>query len=97
MDKSPQIKLSVLKLPASNLTKNLAAIFFAGLILLLILEAFELNNSVRLILGSGQEPPLVTQEKGVRINFDNYNEVVKRIEQAPDFQPMGGITKDPFQ
>ena len=91
------IKLSSLKLPVSSLTKNLGWVFFGVFVLLAVLEAFEINSSVQIILESGQEPPLITAEKGVRINFENYNDIVTRINKAPDFEPTGGITNNPFQ
>lgn len=96
MAKNINLKLTGIKISAAGIAKSLGWIFLAAFVVLIILEGFEVNRSVRLIYAAGQEPLLPSQEKGVRINFDTYDEIVSRIEQAPDFVPTGGIYADPF-
>ena len=83
-------------MPLGKLSKNLAWLFLAGFMVLVVLEGIEINNSVQIILNSNQEPPLVNPEKGVRINFDNYDAVVNRIQSASSFVPTDGVFYDPF-
>jgi hypothetical protein len=96
MAKNINLKLSGIKISAAGVAKSLGWVFLGAFLILVVLEGFEINRSVQLIYAAGEEPPLVSQEKGVRINFDNYNDVVNRIEQAPNFVPTGGIYTDPF-
>ena len=35
-------------------------------------------------------------EKGIRINFADYQKAVDRIQNASGFQPAGGVTSNPF-
>jgi len=79
-----------------KLAKNLGWLFFAGFLLLVLFEAFEINASVQIILQSNEVPPAPIVSKGVRINFENYNAVVERIEHGDSFIPTGGINRDPF-
>jgi len=76
--------------------KNLSWLFLAILFILLVFEFFEIQNSINIIVNINQEPVAVNTPKGVRINFDTYGEVVKRIQDAVAFVPTGGVTKDPF-
>lgn len=77
--------------------KNLSWLFFVIFLGILVIEAFEIKTSVQITLNAGKEPVVVSKEKGVRINFDDYDKIVQRIEAAQNFEPTGGITKNPFQ
>ena len=80
-----------------KLTKNLNWLFFAGFIILVIFEIVKISTSVQIILKSSQEPIVsVSKEKGVRINFDNYNFSVNRIKAAGNFSPNINIRQNPF-
>jgi|GEM_PF-2354581 hypothetical protein len=76
--------------------KNLRLVFFAVFLLMLVLEAFQVKNSVSIIFNVNQAPPVQVTGQQVRINFDNYNKAVERIQQAAVFEPTGGITNNPF-
>lgn len=82
---------------AGKVAKNLGWVFFAFFLLLLVFEFLEVENSFSIILNVNQPPPVAGLEKGVRINFDNYDKATQRIQQAATFQPTGGITKNPFE
>lgn len=96
MKKNPPINFGLLKNFSGKLVKNLSWLFFAIFLVLLVFEFFKVQNSVAVINSINQEPPLVGVEKGIRINFENYNQVVDRIQQASIFRPTDGITKNPF-
>jgi hypothetical protein len=80
----------------SRFVKNLSWLFFAGFLVLLIMECFEINQSVQIILNSNQQPAPASQEQGVRINFDAYNKAVSKIQAGQNFVPSGGVASSPF-
>ena len=83
---------------ALKLSKNAGVIFFVVFVILVILEAFEINTSLKMtILFKQPDAPISSPKKGVRINFEEYNKAVNRIQAAKTFQPSGGIDTNPFQ
>ena len=96
MAKNITINLASLKNFFSGLVKNLRWVFFTVFLIMLVLEIYQLKNSYSIIVNINQAPAVAGSEKEVRINFDNYNQVVNRIQQAATFEPTGGITKNPF-
>ncbi len=95
--KKISLNLDSLKASSTRFFDNFGYVFFVAFLILICLEIYEIKNSVNIVLDFRREPPPVATEKGVRINFDSYNQAVKRIEQSAVFQPTGGITKNPFQ
>jgi hypothetical protein len=85
-----------LKDSAAKLAKNLSWLFFAIFLLLLVFEVFEIKNSADIILNVNQPPAAVNPEKGVRIDFKAYDQIVSRIQNAQNFAPSAGVTKNPF-
>ena len=96
MAKNININLASLKNFFSGLVKNLRWVFFAVFLIMLALEIYQLKNSYSIIANINQAPAAAGSEKEVRINFDNYDKVANRIQQAAAFQPTGGVTKNPF-
>lgn len=96
MAKNISINLVGVKNFFGSLIKNLRWLFFAAFLFVLVLEAFQVKNSISVISNINQVPPIAGHEKQVRINFDAYNKAVDRIQQTATFQPTGGITKNPF-
>jgi hypothetical protein len=96
MAKNININLGSLKDFWAKLVKNLNWLFFAGFLVLLVMEFFKLQTSVSVIMGVNQAPLNTVTQKGIRINFDGYNQAVARIQQASTFTPTGGITNNPF-
>ena len=94
--KQIQINLNTVKNLANKFIKNLSLLFFAVFLFLIVLEVFEIQISWQIISNADQQPVVTGGEKGVRINFENYNKVVDRIEHSDSFQPTGGITVNPF-
>jgi hypothetical protein len=87
MAKVPNLKSLHFNGLISGLAKNLRWLFFAGFLFLLVLEAFEVNQSVQIILSANQAPTSVIQTPNVRVDFTDYNAILQRIEQAPSFSP----------
>lgn len=75
--------------------RNLTWLFLFFFFLLLAFEVLEIKNSVDIAMNLNEVPPLKT-EKGVKIDFAAYDTAVSKINKAKDFQPVGGIKKDPF-
>ena len=97
MAKLPSLNSATLKIFFGKFLKNLSWMFFAAFLVLLVFEFFEVKSLVKLVLSVSQPPAPFSSQKGVRINFENYNQVVGRIQQADSFVPTGGITKNPFK
>lgn len=96
MPKNININLGSFKDFSAKLVKNLNWLFFAGFLVLLVMEFFKLQTSFLVIMGINQASPNTVIQKGIRINFDGYNQAVARIQQASTFQPTDGITNNPF-
>lgn len=94
--KLPKLNAASAKAFLSKSLQNLAWLFFAAFVILAIFEIFELNASLQIVLKATKEPPAPPSEKGVRINFDNYDQVVKRIDDSATFRPTGGVGQNPF-
>lgn len=83
---------------AGKFAKNLNLLFFAVFLILLVFEILQINTSLQMILKFRREPQtLASKEKGVRINFEDYYQVVDRVERAKTFQPTRIIVKNPFR
>ena len=79
-----------------NLKKNVGLVFWLILIVVLVMEVLTVKAAVSLILQSNEEAVIPQTNQGVRINFAQYGEVVKRIEGARSFTPSGLIQNNPF-
>ncbi len=96
MPKNITLNFGDLKNFSGKLIQNLRWVFFAVFLLILALEAFQVKNSFSVALNINQEVPVVGSVREVRINFDNYNQAINRIQQAANYVPTGGVTKNPF-
>lgn len=96
MAKSVNLKNLDVKTLLKNVGKNLAWIFFGAFVVLVILELIEINHSAQIVVSSGKEPAVIIQPKGVRINFNDYDSDVQRIQNAQFFTPSSTPIKDPF-
>lgn len=96
MPKNITLNFGDLKNLFGNLIKNLRWVFFAGFLIILALEVFQIKNSFSVALNINQAVPVVGSTREVRINFDNYNQAVNRIQQAATFVPTGEVAKNPF-
>src|SRR5580700_3844896 len=94
--KDIKLDLSSVKDVGAKFGKNLSWLFFAAFLLVVVFEIFEIKNSVDIALNVNQAPIAVQTQKGVRINFDAYNQALSRIQEAQNFTPSATTTPDPF-
>lgn len=80
----------------TSLKKRISAIFWLALLIIFVLEFFVISNSINLILGMYKNPQAVKKTPGVRINFENYNYVIERMEKGKTFQNSPRVSKNPF-
>lgn len=94
LNKRPSISLNWLR----NVKFNSAGLFYIILAGILLLEAMVIKDTVTLVLRlEGQQPPVAANTKGVRINFEDYNKIVEKIEKAKSFRPNNNLEKNPFR
>lgn len=96
MDKLVKINFFAIKDLAVRTVKNLSWLFIFIFFVIIILDVIRVKNSVRVMLNINSEPVPVVKEKGVRINFENYDKVVNRIRQGIGYQPRTNIETNPF-
>lgn len=71
--------------------------FIAILVCILLLDIWVIQSAVGVVLNlQNEQPPVVPNHMGVRVNFQDYRSDLQRIQQAASFQPTGGITQNPF-
>lgn len=71
--------------------------FVAILVVLLILEAWVVKDSASMVLElANQAITAGTKPANTGINFQDYDKIVKRIQDAAIFKPSGGPDKNPF-
>jgi len=87
MPKLPDIKNLSLKDLFNGLIKNLSWLFLAAFLILLVMETFEVKQSVQIILSVNSQPQVLNQQHGVRIDFVGYNKVLSRMQNAQNFVP----------
>lgn len=85
---------------ASNLLalkKNLAIVFYLGLLVLVGFEVWTVKTSVDQAMASLQvQPPSRTVQR-VRINFTDYDAGVKKIQNGLNFSPNLHPAQNPFK
>lgn len=91
-----KLNLIALKNYFGRLAQNLSWLFLIVFVAVLVMEFFTLKNSWRIVNESRIEPPFVAKDKGVRINFENYNFAVKKIEDGRTYEPPQSAIPSPF-
>ena len=97
MPSLPGIGIIAIKNNFSKLGKNFSWLFYLIFVVLVVFEIIEIKQSVEIVLASRQEPEVVIKDKGVRINFESYNVVVKKIEGGQSYEPPQDYVRNPFQ
>jgi hypothetical protein len=72
-------------------------VFWIALIVLILGEAVVLKGSIGILAHA--EPPLsvpTANTQVVRINFDQYNGVIKKLDQAKEYKPSDPALRSPF-
>ncbi len=96
MDKLVKINFSVLKDLTVKAVKNLSWVFIFIFFVILILDVMRVKNSVQVVLNIRKDPTSIMNEKGVRINFEDYGKAVNRIQEGKGYQPKIDIITSPF-
>ena len=78
------------------LSKGTDSVLWFLFIGILAANIFVLKHSLDSILSLNEASPAAVKVTGVRVNFDAYHEVEKRIDDAKSFVPEQVIIKDPF-
>lgn len=68
----------------------------AALVVLLCMEVLVLKRAITTVLNIARANPTVEASQLVRINFSDYEKIVKRIQSAPGFKPNQTLGSDPF-
>ncbi len=96
MAKFSKIELKNLLKKLEIFKKNIGLVFWLILLFLIIFELFAVKTSISQIVASYEEPEIVSKEKGVRIDFESYNQVVGKIERGKDFEVENRAAENPF-
>lgn len=86
---------------SARFKRSSTAVFWAALIVLIILEVMVLRRSVAIALSLRKPPPAPLPNRSVRVNFSAYDEVIKRIESGQqgglqNLQSLPVIPAEPF-
>ena len=80
-----------------NLSQSLKLFFLLALLVMLVMDGLAIKDSLFLMVSSqDQVAPSRTTTK-VRINFTDYDAIVKRIQGAAYFQPSNLSQNNPFK
>ena len=75
---------------------NSTLIFYLVFILILLFELWVLYPAGRQILASQGAPQGIVPSKGVRLDFEEYEQSINRIENGKDYSPEPPIFQNPF-
>jgi len=91
------IKLNLdFKSLAEKFKANTALVFYAALAIVLLLEISIFYGAAKQVVVSRGAPEDVVAPKGVRLNFTEYEEAVKRTEAGKKYYPGTPIFENPF-
>jgi hypothetical protein len=91
-----KLKTLSLKSVPGLLKNHMSLMFWLVLLVLLAFEGLAFKVSVNMVLDAQKAPPMPVQSRGIRINFKDYNDMVKKIENAQNFVPTPEAWADPF-
>ena len=80
----------------SRFGKNTAWLFLLALLILCIFDALEIKKSVGVIFSANEAPPIFKAERDIRIDFDGYNKVLQRKQDAQNYYSTTTPTVNPF-
>ena len=98
MKKLPSLKNLNISNLLGRLAKNLSLLFFALFLFIVLLEIFEVNKSLQIILSANKMPETQVAHQGIRVDFTDYDTILQRIQQAENFTPNASSSTmpDPF-
>jgi hypothetical protein len=71
-------------------------VFFSVLVLVILFEVFILYGALRQAFNSRKAPEDLVPTRGVRLNFEGYEQAKKRIETGKEYSPGLPIIGNPF-
>ncbi len=72
-------------------------LFLAILLVVLVMDGLVAKDAIDMVIKlENQIAPVSAAGPGARINFSDYDYDVQRIQSGQNFQPSGGLTRDPF-
>jgi hypothetical protein len=85
-----------INLDFKKLFNNYSVMLWLLLGVVLIGVGFKLQTSVSVVSDSLKQDTITIPAGGARVNFQNYDEVVKRIQTGGDYVPSRDSDIDPF-
>jgi hypothetical protein len=82
---------------AKDFKKYYWLIFLIPFATILILESLVLKEAYGVVLAVKKKPEALKAAQGVRIQFDDYTQAIRKIEGAKNFQGTINIERDPFK
>ena len=89
------INISLKGFPKLRLDNRYVFLFL--LLVILVFDGLVIKDAIAMVVQlENQSMPIVSSNNGNRINFQDYDYVVQRIQNGQNFTPSGGPAKDPF-
>lgn len=85
-----------INLDLKKIFNNYSLMLWLLLGVVLIAVGLKLETSVSVVTGSLKQDTVTIPAGGARVNFQNYDEVVKRIQTGGDYIPNKDSDVDPF-
>lgn len=79
----------------SKAKQNISLVLLVVLGLLILMELWTVKGAWG-VLATSQDSTLIVPPKLVRVNFNNYESIVKRIELSAVYEPQPFIQRNPF-
>ncbi len=75
--------------------QNISVVLLVVLVVLLLAEIWTIKGSWG-VLSDSKDNTLIVPPKLVRVNFNSYESIVKRIEQSAVYEPEPLVQRNPF-
>jgi hypothetical protein len=82
---------------SANLKKQIGLLFWLLFLFILIYEFFVARQALQEVLWTEVKPPPVKTASDTKLNFADYELVVKSINEAKNYTPEPKILKNPFK
>jgi hypothetical protein len=92
----PKNLILKLSLGVKSYKKGISLSIWLILLAILVQEGFAFQRVAQMVSKSRTEPFVVIKDRGVRVNFENYNAVISKIENGKTFTASSTISRNPF-
>ena len=82
---------------SANLKKQIGMLFWLLFLFILIYESFVVRQALQEVLWTEAKPVPVKTSLDTKLNFADYDSVVKSISEAKAYTPMQKELKNPFK